>query len=133
VAVFVIWLELTFVESIKLLDLPLILWTAFLFFLAWLFSMFHLLLLRAANEYILRNDSLEIRSGILATKSFIISPSGFADLQVDRSVTGRLVGSGDIIIRSQSESNAVMVRVRDPMKAAEQIRKIMSRPIVRIE
>jgi hypothetical protein len=76
---------------------------------------------------------LEIRSGILATKSFVIAPSGFADLQVNRSISGRIVGSGDIIIRSQSESNALMVRVREPLKVAEQIRKVMSRPIVRLE
>ncbi len=133
VAIIVIWLELAFIEPITLFGLPLILLTAFVFFLIWLFSIFHLLLMRAANEYILRNDSLEIKSGILSTKSFMISPSGFADLQVDRSVTARMVGMGDIIIRSQSESNAVMIMVRDPMKAAEEIRKVMSRPIVRIE
>ena len=69
----------------------------------------------------------------LATKSFVIVPSGFADLQVNRSVFARIVGMGDIIIRSQSESNALMVRVKDPLKVAEQIRKVMSRPIVRIE
>lgn len=135
VAVFVILLELTFVEPItRIVDgLPLVLGTLFLFFLVWLFSLVHLLLLRASNDYVLRNDSLEVKSGILATKTFVIAPSGFADLQVNRSISGRIVGSGDIIIRSQSESDILMTRVREPLKVAEQIRKVMSKPIVRIE
>ena len=133
VAALVIWLELTFVEPIPLLGLPLVLWTVFLFLLVWLFSLVHLLLLRASNDYVLRNDSLEVRSGILATKNFVIAPSGFADLEVDRSVSARIVGTGNIIIRSQSESDILMLRVRDPLKVADQIRKVMSRPIVRIE
>jgi uncharacterized membrane protein YdbT with pleckstrin-like domain len=132
-AVFVIWLELTFGESITPPGLPFALWTALLFFLVWLFSLVHLLLLRASSDYILRNDNLEVRSGILATKSFVIVPSGFADLEVDRSVSARIVGTGNIIVRSQSESNVLMVRVKDPLKVAEQIRKVMARPIVRIE
>jgi uncharacterized membrane protein YdbT with pleckstrin-like domain len=134
VAALVIWVELIFaVASIAFVSLPFALWTVFLFLIVWLFSLVHLLLLRVSNDYVLRNDSLEVRSGILATKSFVIVPSGFSDLEVDRSVSARIVGTGNIIIRSQSESDILMVRVRDPLKVADQIRKVMSRPIVRIE
>ena len=133
VAVLIIWLELTFIEQIPFLGLPMVFWALFFLFLLWLVSLVHLLLLRASNNYVLRNDSLEVRSGILATKSFVIVPSGFSDLEVDRSVSARIVGTGNIIIRSQSESDIVMVRVRAPLKVADQIRKVMSRPIVRIE
>lgn len=115
VAIFVMWLESAFIGYVPSAGLPFLWWwwTAFLFLLVWLFSLVHLLLLRASNNYVLRNDSLEVTRGILATKSFVISPSGFADLQVNRSISGRLVDSGDIIIRSQSESDVLMVRVRD--------------------
>lgn len=95
--------------------------------------MLHLVQLRASNAYVLRSDSLEVRAGILATKSFVIVPSGFSDLEVDRSISGRIVDSGDIIIHTQSENDVIMVRLREPLKVAERIRKIMARPIVRIE
>lgn len=134
VAVLVVWLELSFdAASVTFLGLQVVLWTGLLFFLVWLFSLLHLVLLRASDDYVLRNDSLEVRTGIVATKSFVIVPSGFSDLEVDRSVSGRIMDYGDITIRSQSERAVMMVRVRDPMKVAERIRKIMGRPIVRVE
>jgi hypothetical protein len=77
--------------------------------------------------------NLEVRTGILATKSFVIVPSGFSDLEVDRTISGRIWDVGDIIIRSQSERVVLMTRVRRPLKVAERIREIMARPIVRIE
>ena len=109
------------------------LWTGLLLFLAWLFSLLHLVLLRDSNDYILRNTGLEVRTGILATKWFVIVPTGFSDLEVDRSVSGRILDYGDITIRSQSERDVKMLRVRDPMKTAEQIRKILGRPVFRLE
>jgi uncharacterized membrane protein YdbT with pleckstrin-like domain len=134
VAVLVVWLELALdVVSKTFLGLQVVFWTALLFFLVWLFSLVHLVLLRASNTYILRNDSLEVRTGILSTRSFIIAPSGFADLEVDKSVTGRILNVGNIIIRSQSESDVLMVRVREPQNSADRIREVLSRPIVRID
>jgi uncharacterized membrane protein YdbT with pleckstrin-like domain len=130
----VVWLELALdVVSKTFLGLQVVFWTALLFFLVWLFSLVHLVLLRASNTYILRNDSLEVRTGILSTRSFIIAPSGFADLEVDKSVTGRILNVGNIIIRSQSESDVLMVRVREPQNSADRIREVLSRPIVRID
>ena len=132
--VLVVWVEFWLdVASVTFLGLQVVRWTALLFFLVWLFSLLHLVLLRASNHYILRNDSLEVRTGILTTKSFVVVPSGFSDLEVDRSVSGRMMNYGNIIIRSQSERVVMMARVRDPMKVAERIRNIMGRPIVRIE
>jgi hypothetical protein len=134
VAALVVWLELTFdAASVTFLGLQVVLWTALLLFLVWLFSLLNLVLLRASNDYILRNTGLEVKTGILTTKSFVIVPTGFSDLEVDRSVSGRILDYGDITIRSQSERDVKMVRVRDPMKAAEQIRKILGRPVFRIE
>jgi membrane protein YdbS with pleckstrin-like domain len=134
VAILVFWAEITFnIAFSAILGLQIILWTALLFFLAWLVSLVHLLLLRASNHYVLKKDSLEIKNGILGTKSFVIVPSGFADLEVDRSLSGRILNMGNIIVRSQSETDSVMVRVRDPLTVAERVREVLSRPIVRIE
>jgi membrane protein YdbS with pleckstrin-like domain len=134
VAVLVCWVEIAFnVAFLAFLGLQAVLWTALLLFIAWLVSLVHLLLLRASNEYILRRDSLEVKNGILATKSFVVVPSGFSDLEVDRSVSGRILNMGNIIIRSQSETDSVMVRVRNPLKVSERVREVLSRPIVRIE
>jgi membrane protein YdbS with pleckstrin-like domain len=141
VAVLVAWLEFFLGVADLTLDLPIVsimpvvLWTALVFFLAWVFSLMHLLLLRASNTYILHSDSLEIRSGILTSKSFVVSASGFADLEVVRTVLGRILESGDIIIRTQSETDAErrIQRIREPLKVADQIRKVMAHPIVRLE
>lgn len=136
VALVVFWLELFFgIDLYTFAGIPLALWTILAFFIIWILSMLHLLLLKASNTYILHNDSLEIRTGILTQKTNVISPGGFSDLEVIRSISARIVNSGDIIIRTQAEtnSNPKMTRVRNPLKAADQIRQIMARPIVRIE
>jgi hypothetical protein len=140
VAVVISWFELTYDIWQRLPNLPIPnaqipLWIDLVIFLVWLLSLAHLLLMRASNTYILRNDSLEIRSGIITSRSFVISPSGFSDLEVIRSISNRIVNSGDIIIRTQSEteSDLTMQKVRNPMSVASQIRGVMARPIVRIE
>ena len=116
-----------------ILSVPIILWTILAIFLVWVVSLTHLLILRASNTYILRNDGLEVRTGILASKSFVVAPAGFSDLEVTRSVSGRIVNSGNIIVRTQGDSDVKMVKVRKPLKVADQIREVMARPTVRIE
>jgi uncharacterized membrane protein YdbT with pleckstrin-like domain len=127
------WLELTFnVTNVHLLGLPFALWTALVLFFAWIVGLVHLLLLRVSNTYVLRNDSLEVRVGVLSSKSFVIAPGGFSDLEVVRSISARIVNSGSIIIRTQGERDMKMERVRNALKVAGQIREVMSRPTVRI-
>jgi len=142
VAFVISWVELSydFAHIIPNLQIPIsntqiVLWIDLVIFAIWVFSMAHLLLVGASNTYILRNDSLEIRFGILTSKSIVISPSGFSDLEVIRSISNRIVNAGDIIVRTQSEtdSNLKMKMIRNPMKVATQIRGVMARPIVRIE
>jgi uncharacterized membrane protein YdbT with pleckstrin-like domain len=115
------------------LGIPIILWTALAIFLVWVVSLTHLLVLRASNTYILRNDGLEVRTGILASKSFVVAPTGFSDLEVIRSVSGRIVNSGNIIVRTQGDSDIKMIKIKKPLKVADQIREVMARPTVRIE
>jgi uncharacterized membrane protein YdbT with pleckstrin-like domain len=135
VAIAAIVIELILKPGYQLLNLPLELWTAFIFFLIWVASLVHLLLVWASNTYILRNDSLEIRTGILTSRSFTVAASGFADMEVTKSIVGRILNFGDIIVRTQDESGAdkILHTVRNPMKVGGQIREVMSKPMVRIE
>ena len=136
VAVAVSWIEFFFdVAQKPFLNVWLILWTGLLFFVVWVLSIVRLLLLRASNTYILRNDSLEIRTGILTSKSFVVAASGFADMEVTRSISGRIMNFGDITIRTQDESGAdkKITKIRDPMRVGNQIREVMARPTVRME
>lgn len=137
VAVAVSWIEISFdiASKISLNNVQLILGTSLLFFVVWVLSIVRLLLLRASNTYILRNDSLEIRTGILTSRSFVVAASGFADMEVTRSISGRIMNFGDITIRTQDESGAdkKIVKIRDPMRVGNQIREVMARPTVRIE
>lgn len=141
-AILVVWLEFTFdiafdsASGVPIISgVWLVWWTLIIFFLIWTFSMLNLLLLSATHTYVLHDDSLEIRTGIVTERSIVISPSGFSDLEVVRSVFGRVMDLGDIIIRTQSETDSEkrMVIVKDPLKVADLIRHVMARPIVRIE
>jgi len=136
IAVVASWLELFFDVAYKsFLNLPLILWTGLAFCLIWIISLTHLLLLRASNTYILRNDSLEIRTGILTSKSFTVASSGFADMEVIRSLSERILNLGNIVIRTQDESGTDkrLQKVRNPLKVADQIREVMAKPMMRFE
>ena len=139
VGVAVVLLELFFAPS-SLRDLslpvfPLVVWTVIVFLLIWLFSLLHLLLIWASHTYVLRNDSLEIRTGILTSRSFVVAATGFADMEVTKSIVGRILNFGDITIRTQDESGAdkIMRNIKDPMAVSGKIRQVMSRPIVRID
>jgi uncharacterized membrane protein YdbT with pleckstrin-like domain len=115
------------------LNAPIVLWTALAVLLIWLVSAARLLALNASHLYILRNDSLEVRLGIISSKSFVIAPTGFSDLEVTRSISSRILNTGDITIRTQGESDVRMVRVRNALKVADLIREVMARPTVRLE
>lgn len=135
IAAVISWLEFLFDDvayNTRILGIPVILWTAFAFFLVWLVSLTHLLLLRASNTYILRNDGLEVRTGILSSKSYVVAPAGFSDLEVTISISGRIVNSGNIIVRTQGDYDITMIKVRKPLKVAGQIREVMARPTVRV-
>jgi uncharacterized membrane protein YdbT with pleckstrin-like domain len=134
VALVIIWLEtLDNAAGSALLGMPLWTWTVLLFLVVWLLSFIPLLLLRTAHTYTLRSESLEVRTGIASLNSFILAPSGFSDLEVNQSLFGRMVGYGDIIVHTQSDRMATMQKVRNPVNAANKIRDIMGKPIVRIE
>jgi uncharacterized membrane protein YdbT with pleckstrin-like domain len=133
VAVLVFWVEFFFGVAEVSLVMPLALWTGLVFLIVWVVAAVNLLLLRATHMYVLREDSLEIKTGILTSKSYVVVPYGFADLEVVQSVLGRITNTGDIFLRSQSESERRMVKVRDPLRVAEQIRGVVATPTVRMK
>lgn len=134
IAIVTLWLEYIFgVAFSELLGIPIIMWTVLVFFIVWLASVSNLLLLRAANEYILRKEGLQVRYGIITTKSFMVSPAGFSDLEVVRTLYSRIFNYGYIDVRTQGERNIRMVRVKDPVNVSDQIREVMTRPTVKIE
>ena len=116
-----------------LVGLPVWAWTFLVFAMIWLISMLELLVLRASNTYILRQDGLEVKRGIIRLHSFVVTPSGFGDLMVYQSVGGRIFGYGEVTVNSQGERETKLRLVRHPFKVADTMRDIMGKPIVRID
>ena len=134
VAVFFLWLELySGVAFSDLAGSTVFAWTLLAFGVIWLLSMLELLIFRASNTYVLRQDGLEVRRGIIRLHSFVVTPLGFGDLMLYQSVGGRIFGYGDLTVNSQGERETKLLLVRSPFKVAETIRDIMGKPIVRVE
>lgn len=134
VGVIVLWLEFYLsLQYLGLDGLPFYIWTIFGFFVIWVFSLLELLVFWASNTYILRQDGLEIRGGIIMLHSFVVTPAGFGDLLLYQSIGGRIFGYGDITVNSQGERQTKLYLVRSPFAAADTIRDIMGKPIVRID
>ena len=109
------------------------LWTLLAFTLIWILSLLDLLIYWASHNYVLRQDGLEIRRGIIRLHSFVVTPSGFGDLMVYQSLGGRIFGYGEITVNSQGERETKLSLVRSPFTTADTIRDIMGKPIVRVE
>ena len=134
VAVIFLWLEIyAGVAFSYLAGLAIFAWTILAFGVIWLLSMLKLLIFFASNTYVLRQDGLEIRHGIIRLHSFVVTPSGFGDLMVYLSIGGRIFGYGDLTVNSQGERETKLLLVRSPFKVADTIRDIMGKPIVRVE
>ncbi len=132
----IVWLEfISGTAADVIAGVAIVYWTVLAFLIIWVLGILGLLVERATNIYTLRTDSLEIRTGILTSHSYVVVASGFSDLEVVRGVVGRLLGYGDIVIRTQSERDSVKVllKIRDSLKVGDQIRYVMGRPIVRLE
>lgn len=111
----------------------LFLWTMLAFTLIWILSLVNLLIFWAAHTYVLRQDGLEVRRGIIRLNSFVVTPSGFGDLLVYQSLAGRIFGYGDLTVNSQGERQTKLGLVRSPFTVADTVRDIMGKPIVRVE
>lgn len=133
VAAIFLWLESHFgAFSYSLVGLPVFTWTILALLVIWLLSLLGLLVFGASNIYVLRQDGIEICRGIIRLHSFVVTPMGFGDLLVNQSVGGRIFGYGDITVNSQGERQTKLVRVRSPFDAADTIRDIMGKSLVRV-
>jgi len=108
-------------------------WTSLIFTVIWVLSMLNLLIFRASNTYVLWQDGLEIRRGIVRLHSFVVTPAGFGDMLVEQSVGGRVFGYGDITVNSQGERQTKLLLVRAPFAVEDKIREIMGKPMVRLD
>ena len=134
VAILFMWLEVySGSASTSLAGLPLYGWTLLVFSVIWLISLVDLAIFWASNTYVLRQDGLEVRRGIIRLHSFVVTPSGFGDLLVYQSVGGRIFGYGDLTVNSQGERETKLALVRSPFKTADTVRDIMGKPVVRVE
>ena len=131
---FFIWVEMyVMVASSIVFGLQLWVWTVLVFLIVWFVSLLELLILKLSNWYILMQDGLEIRQGIIRLRSFVVTPAGFGDLLVFQSVGGRIFGYGDLTVNSQGERQTKLSLVRHPFEVSDKIRDIMGRPLVRVE
>jgi uncharacterized membrane protein YdbT with pleckstrin-like domain len=133
-AILFLFVEMTFGVALALVGgLPIFLWTLFAFIVVWILSLFDLLIFWVSNRYVLRQDGLEVRRGIIRLHSFVVTPSGFGDLLVYQSLGGRIFGYGDLTVNSQGERQTKLRLVRSPFTVADTMRDIMGKPIVRVE
>jgi cellobiose-specific phosphotransferase system component IIC len=90
----IIWLEnLDNAASSNIIGLPVWTWTALIFFFIWIVSLAPLVGLVITHKYTLRGGSLEVKTGIVSLQTFVLSPSGFSDLEIDQGLTGASVVS----------------------------------------
>jgi uncharacterized membrane protein YdbT with pleckstrin-like domain len=128
-AVFLTWLELAVINIGSLYVLAV---TYAVIGALWLVGVARLEVLKASNHYALKESSLEIRHGIVGKKTFTLSAAGFSDLEVTKTLAGRILNVGDIVVETDSDRDIGLTRVRDPMKVASMIGQVMTVPTVRI-
>jgi len=98
----------------------------------WVAAVARLELLKLSNHYALRESSLEIRHGIVGKRTFTVSAAGFSDLEVTKTLAGRVLNVGDIVVETNSDRDIGLTRIRDPMKVASMIGQVMTVPTVRV-
>jgi uncharacterized membrane protein YdbT with pleckstrin-like domain len=78
---------------------------------------------RQRQLYTLTSHKLEVQTGILATTTRNIPLSKVQDVTVTSSVTGRLLGLGDILIDNASEAGGrlIIAGVRNPKQYADML------------
>jgi len=132
-AIVLSWVELGTGSALKHVGpLPLIVVSYGLVGFLWLVGAIRLSLVRASSHYVLRGSSLEIQHGILSRRIFTVSASGFSDLQVIKSVWGRILNTGTIVIETDSDRDLKMKMIHDPINVSMKVRQVMTVPVVRI-
>jgi uncharacterized membrane protein YdbT with pleckstrin-like domain len=95
--------------------------------LIWTINALHLLLVRSTSRFTLRGSGLEIQSGIFSRKTIMVSLSNFADVNIIQSILGKIMGSGDIFVRTHGDqvTEGIMKRVRNPFAVEKEIKRVM--------
>ncbi|MDA4117952.1 MAG: PH domain-containing protein [Thaumarchaeota archaeon] len=138
VEVIALAIALTWVELIAKLaftsvgSFPFVVVTYGLVALVWFIGAVRLALIRASHKYTLRGSSLEIQRGVLSRKIYTVSAAGFSDLEVLKSITGRILNMGTIVIETDSHRDLKLIKIRDPIKVSTMIRQVMTVPMVRL-
>ncbi len=99
----------------------------------WVAAVARLELLKLSNHYALRESSLEIQHGIVGKRTVTVSAAGFSDLEVTKTLAGRVLNVGDIVVETDSDRDVGLTRVRDPIKVASMIGQVMTVPTVRVQ
>jgi uncharacterized membrane protein YdbT with pleckstrin-like domain len=132
-AIILSWVEIVTGAGFQsLLTVPLLGWTYAAVFVIWLAGALRLALIRASSHYTLRGSSLEIQHGILSRRIFTVSAAGFSDLQVIKSIVGRILNTGTIVIETDSNRDIKLNMVHDPVPVSRRIREVMTVPLVRV-
>ena len=125
---------LSYVEVVWLgVDFSVLGGTLLVLFLVWFVRAVELESLAWSNHYSLRWSSLEVEHGILTKRVLTVSAAGFSDLEVTRTLRGRILNMGDIVIQADSDRDVALLRVRDPVKVSNMIRRVMTAPVVRVD
>jgi uncharacterized membrane protein YdbT with pleckstrin-like domain len=117
---------------VPVIGIALLFWTIIVFAIIWLAWVIRYVLERASEKYTLRKIGLEVERGILSKRNIVLSTGGFSDMQVNRSIIGRILNVGDIVIRSEGEHDIRLRKIRSPKGTMDKIRDVMSRPLVRV-
>jgi uncharacterized membrane protein YdbT with pleckstrin-like domain len=132
-AIVLSWVEFAMHIAFKAVGpVPLLVATYGIVLLLWLGGSFRLALVRASSHYVLRGSSLEIQHGILSRRIFTVSAAGFSDLQVIKTVWGRILNTGAIVIETDSDRDLRLRMIHDPINVSIKIRQIMTVPVVRV-
>jgi uncharacterized membrane protein YdbT with pleckstrin-like domain len=127
------WVE--FVAGVgfsRFASVPLLVWTFGATSAIWLVGALRLALIRSSSHYTLRGSSLEVQHGIFSRRIYTVSAAGFSDLQVIKSIIGRILNTGTIIIETDSNRDIKLKMVHDPITVARRIREVMTVPLVRV-
>lgn len=127
-----VWLEFMLEDVfVPILGVPLIYWTIIVLALLWLALVLRYVVQRATERYTLRRIGVEVERGIFSKRNIVLSTGGFSDMQVIRSLVGRMLNVGDIVIRSEGQNDIRLKKIRKPVETMQQIRDVMARPLVK--
>lgn len=99
----------------------------------YLAEVIQLALLRARNEYVLREDGLYVDTGILNLQNTYVAPMAFSDARLELPITLRLVKRGNIFVDTNDSRHFSLMLIEDPINVQNLIRRTLGHPVVRVE